>query len=227
MWRTLILSLIPLFITITACSSRDEDSSFSFRTYQENGISIAETSGSSKYDEPLFRFEEILTLNQNPDVEESLLFQAVRYQMDENGQFYVMDFGNRRIAVFDEHGEFSHSIGQAGQGPGEFRSISLVSVRDGYVTVLDDALQRTSVFDYRGRFIKHISFGSERISSQSQVYEGPGATKILLKRIYHREQRPKMITSWRGLVFSAEGDTLCCVETAPVQEAIMIILKVK
>lgn len=210
---------IYILLILSACSTYETDTSHAFLIYEENGITVAETTGGPKYEGELFTYEKILTLDQNEEIEESLLYRPIRFIMDEGGKYYVQDSGNYRIAVFDLDGEFSHSIGRQGQGPGEFQSISLLSARDGYVTIFDNRLQRTSVFDYNGRFIKHITFSKARVEGSAKVYEGPGNTKILLKRVYHFDYRPKIITSWRAIVFSVEEDTLCIIETEKVHEA--------
>jgi len=212
--------LASLVISLTAgCSPGDTGTSHSFRTFRENGVMVAETSEGPRYQEPLFRYEEILTLDQNEDVEESLLFQAFHYLMDEEGRFYVQDYGNQRIAVFDGNGTYSHSIGRDGSGPGEFQSVSLLSVRDGHVTALDTRQQRASVFDYSGGFIRHITIIDERVSSGSLVHEGPGDTRVLLKRVYHNEHRPKIVISWQARVYAPDGTVISTIETEPVHEA--------
>ncbi len=212
--------LASLVISLAAgCSSGDTGTSHSFQTFRENGVMVAETSGGPRYQESLFRYEEILTLDQNEDVEGSLLYQPVSYLMDESGRFYVLDFGNKRIAVFDGDGTFSHSIGREGSGPGEFLSISLISVRAGFVTALDSRQQRASVFDYSGRFIRHITISNERVSFGSMIHEGPDDTLVLLKQIYHNEHRPKIVTSWQARVYAPDGTVISTIETEPVHEA--------
>ncbi len=174
------LPYILVFVVLTSCSSRKADNIHSFREYEEDGVTIAETSGGPKHKENLFTYEKVLTLAQNEEIEESLLFQPIHFLMDEEGRYYVLDYGNKRIAVFDQDGKYSHGIGREGQGPGEFQFPWLLSARDGYVTVLDSRLRRTSIFDYNGRFIKHITFSRARINTTSRTFEGPDDTKILL-----------------------------------------------
>ena len=213
------LNYILILALLTSCSSRKEDNIHSFREYEEDGVTIAETSGGPKHKEDLFTYEKVLTLAQNEEIEESLLFQPIHFLMDEEGRYYVLDYGNKRIAVFNQDGKYSHSIGRVGQGPGEFQFPWLLSVRDGYVTILDSRLRRTSIFDYNGMFIKQITFNRARINSSSRVFEGPGDTNILVLNIYHNEYRPRIVTSWRSIVFSAEEDTLCIIETDKVHES--------
>lgn len=213
------LRYILIFVVLTSCSSRKADNIHSFREYEEDGVTIAETSGGPKYNEGLFTYEKVLTLTQNEAIEESVLYQPIHFMMDEEGRYYVLDYGNYRIAVFDQDGKYSHGIGRQGQGPGEFQFPWLLSARDGYVTILDSRLRRTSIFDYSGRFIKQITFNRVRINTSSRVFEGPDDTKILLLNVFHNEYRPRIVTSWRAIVYSAEEDTLCIVETEKVHES--------
>ena len=209
-------SRLTIVILVSACSSRSDETGHSFRIFEENGIQVAETTGGPKYSDPIFAYEEILTLEQDEEQEESLLYRPYIFMMDEEGMYYVADFGTNRIAVFDQSGKYSHSIGRQGQGPGEFRSVFLQSVNAGYVSVLDTHQQRISILTYDGSFVRHISFSGERLDLESRVYEGPNGTNILLRRIDHLEHRPKIISSWRALVYSADGEILCEVETEPV-----------
>ncbi len=203
-------------VLIMGCSSGNSDSIHSFNTFLEEGVPVAETTGGPKYSEPLFTYEKILTLEQNEEQQETLLYRPYIFMMDEEGRYYVADMGNNRVAVFDQAGKFSHSIGREGQGPGEFRSVLLQSVGNGYVSVLDTRQQRLSILTYDGAFVRHISFSGERVDVESRIYEGPDATQILLRRFIHSEHRPRIVSSWRALVFSADGEKLCQFETEPV-----------
>lgn len=209
---------ILLLLLFVGCSPRESETTHSFSIYEDNGVTIAETTGRSKYSEPLFRYEEILTLEQKEEQEEALLYRPYIFMMDEEGRYFVSDMGNNRIAVFNRSGKYSHSIGRQGQGPGEFRSVLLQSVRDGYVSVLDTRQQRLSIMTYDGAFVRHVSFGSERLDVETRIYQGPDATRILTKRFIHPEHRPEIVTSWRALVFSEDGEKICQLETEPVYE---------
>jgi len=114
------LFLFPALL-ISACSSGEgERSSHSFRIFTENGVSIAETTGGPKYEGELFRYEEVGRLIQDPEQEESLLFNPTIVMVDEQGYFYVSDIRDKRIVVFSPDLRYSHSIGREGRGPGEF-----------------------------------------------------------------------------------------------------------
>jgi len=117
--------LVSLSLTITACSRSSDDGGHLFRIEEIDGVPTAITAGGPRYAEPIFNFELILTLKQDPDREESLLFRASGFTMDREGNFYVVDGGNFRIAVFDKSGTYQRSFGGEGEGPGTFRRMEL------------------------------------------------------------------------------------------------------
>jgi len=147
------LQNILILSILAACSSRESDTTHSFRIYEKDGVTIAETTGGPKYTGELFWYEQILVLEEDPEWEESLLYHPSHFLMDEDGFYYVADGGNERIAIFDPEGRYSHSIGRQGSGPGEFRQMEIQSVRRGVVSVWDFALRRTTRFYTDGRVL--------------------------------------------------------------------------
>lgn len=66
-----------------------------------------------------------------------------------DGSIYVLDGGDRRVAVYDDKGRFRRHFGRGGQGPGEFvRPLSLIV--DTAVHVYDAAQNRVSIFSLDG-----------------------------------------------------------------------------
>jgi hypothetical protein len=74
-------------------------------------------------------------------------FGQVRMDAAANGDIYVLDSGNIRVQIFDKSGAPKQSIGAEGEGPGEFKMPSRMSVNsEGSVAVFDMATQRITVF---------------------------------------------------------------------------------
>jgi len=113
-----------------------------FRIIEEEGVKVALTTGGPRYSEPLFRFEPVLTLKQDPDREESLLYRPSVFVMAPDGYFYVEDYRNYRIAVFNPQGEYERSFGRKGGGPGEFGDFWAIVGFDGSVLTIQDVFQR-------------------------------------------------------------------------------------
>jgi len=160
--------MVLLFLLVS-CSPRSEETTHSFRIYEEDGVTIAENKGGSKYTGNIFTYEPVLRLHQDPENEESLLFGPSEFSMDQEGNYYVLDSRNYRIAVFNQRGEYLRTFGREGQGPGEFTMMTNLLIRGDVVSVYDYRLRRRTFYRTDGTLIKvvtvpttvkGISFGS-------------------------------------------------------------------
>jgi len=86
----------------------------------------------------------VLTLQEDEEQTESLLTRPSVFTRDENGDHYVIDSIQRRVAVFDRNGRYDLSFGSSGQGPGEFSYLMLQYLRDGVISIWDYANSRTT-----------------------------------------------------------------------------------
>ncbi len=99
----------------------------------EDGIPTALTTGGPRFDDELFEYEQILTLDQDDTNPEYLLTRPSLFMMGEKGRFYAMDTSQHRIAVFDADGQGVGSLGRAGSGPGEFNNALFLGLYGGSV----------------------------------------------------------------------------------------------
>jgi len=82
----LVLTLLFLFL-LTACSADSgSGTGHNFRVFEEDGVTISESSGGPKHSGEIFRFEEIFELEQDDSRPETLLNRANGFGMDEDGQ---------------------------------------------------------------------------------------------------------------------------------------------
>lgn len=71
---------------------------------------------------------------------------------DDNGSIYILDYPVQEIRVFSARGEYSHTIGRRGEGPGEFTSAAgLDWAPNGNLWVWGS--RRYSVFNAAGEFV--------------------------------------------------------------------------
>jgi hypothetical protein len=68
------------------------------------------------------------------------------------GEIFVAQPAYREIWVIDREGAHIRTIGRGGEGPGEFRSPSLLFWRGDSLAVFDPRLDRISIFSRRGEF---------------------------------------------------------------------------
>lgn len=149
---------IITFAFLLSCSSSEDSLSHAFQVYEEDGVTIAKTTGGPKYEGELFEYEEVVRLEQDESNEETILYRANQYLMGEDGNYYVNDRGNSRIAVFGPDGKYVRSFGRDGDGPGEFRSLNLLWIRNNTVAVFDMRNRRTSLFNVDGNFLQSFSY---------------------------------------------------------------------
>ncbi len=182
--ETLLRCVLPSFLVLAiqaACSRSTEAPGHSFQIREENGSLVAATSGGPKFEEELFAYEFLFELR-GDEREESLLFQPTGFLMDEEGFFYVADYGNDRIAVFDPRGGYERAIGREGEGPGEFQWVQIPEVRNGILTVIDPVQNRVSRFQTDGQLIEVIDLPPEDVISPVRGYWVlPGGGHLLFR----------------------------------------------
>ncbi len=91
--RLLTITLPLLAVTYLAGCAGTDDTGHNFRLTEEEGTAIAVTSGGPRYTTPLFTYEPILTLHEDPSREESMLFQPRSFILGPDGCYYVPDAG--------------------------------------------------------------------------------------------------------------------------------------
>lgn len=206
--------LVILFLC--GCSAPD-DGGHTFRTYRENGIKVAETAGGPRFSEELFRYKKVLELIEDPGREESMLYRPAHMVMDEDGNIYVADEGNGRVAMFDSKGQYMQSFGRAGEGPGEFRSITLLGVHDDLLSAYDVEKNRTTRVRVSGELLDVTTIPPQAMTEW-------GATRVVEMHLLDDGKRVviqrRMGTgrwdgyySFRAAVMSSSFDTLWTVST--------------
>ena len=134
-----------------------------------------------------------------------------------NGDVFVADSGNHRVAVFSEDGKLSHTIGSRGTGAGQFDYPVHVAISpDGELYVSDCRNHRIQVFTTQGAYI--TEFGNGLLQYPHKVLF-TGDKHVLIadqnnNRIAAFNQGGKLVKSVpcagypRGLAFDKKGDLL-------------------
>ena len=129
-----------------------------------------------------------------------------KIKVDEN-RIYLMDNSLKQILIFSLEGEFVRAFGRSGEGPGEFRFLYTMDVKDNLIACFDQGNRRMTLFDTSGVFIR--SFGTQ---SKKSV---PSGNRIAITRHYTilHCQKPKGLPKMQWLSYSypyliCEFDTL-------------------
>ena len=82
-----------------------------------------------------------------------------------NSLIYIVDSGNHRIVVFDLEGNFVQTIGQQGQGPGEFNNPTGMCVdENSRIAVADFQNNRIQIFSPEGEILQNINTKEVRVA---------------------------------------------------------------
>lgn len=122
----------------------------------ENGITVIKNPKSPLFPAANFRLEEEFTLGKAEGEEAYLFSRITGLDVDENGNFYVLDFSSAQVRVFDSRGIFLRAIGRKGQGPGEMEMPVFVQVGPaaGELIVFDSLRRNLITFSQDGKYLR-------------------------------------------------------------------------
>lgn len=121
--------------------------------------------------------------------------------LDSEGNLYILDSGNHRVQKFSPEGQYITTIGNQGQGPGEFvYPLSLDVDSKGYLYISDPGNQRVQVLKPDGKDYKTISFAQDpagilRVAESGLMImgRGTGFFSFSLPSVEENKELPKII----------------------------------
>ena len=112
------------------------------------------------------------------------------FTLDGLGRLWIGDSQGKDVRVFDADGQFVRTVGQPGEGPGEFGSVR--SVRpgpEGHIWVTDSDLGRYEIFDTAGTRI-----GGHRMPNR---FGGSWRSGVFFQSDSHRSIRADGVQTYR------------------------------
>ncbi len=126
---TAILFLGIILSFLISCTSADGPGGpWEGTVTEEDGIRTVSNPDVPLYGEISWELETELVLGSDESDENTLFHEARSLEVDPAGNMYVLDSGNYRIQKFDPQGNHLLTIGQEGQGPGEFEDLPAVFI---------------------------------------------------------------------------------------------------
>jgi hypothetical protein len=117
------LALVAVFCHL---NSQTERPVWKGKIVIEDGVRVVKNPSTPLYGEFAFDLQEDLAIGGDPGREDYYFPKGARLSVDDDGNIYVCDGGNRRIQMYDKSGQYVRTIGRQGQGPGEYMSPSQV-----------------------------------------------------------------------------------------------------
>ena len=142
-----VLSLMLIGAILSSCSSE-----YKPQKTIENGVPTFANSGEGKWAGRMqMKLAEMARFGEGDD-EMGGLVLPVAVDVDQDGNVYVLDQGAGMVKVYTEKGAFKCSMGQPGNGPGEFRNpVAFTLVKDSLLVVADLG-RKISFFSLEGEF---------------------------------------------------------------------------
>ena len=122
-------------------------------------------------DEPLWapqdawRVVEELRVGSDTGDEARVFGDIISFDVNVQGQIYVLDFQAQEISIFDSDGSFVRAVGSSGTGPGEFEQAIAVDIsRKGEIWVMEMLKGRLSIFDPDGKYLSWEPVGNPGVA---------------------------------------------------------------
>jgi len=158
MKKILLIFAIATLLMWPACNKKPESSA---RVEVIDGIENVHNPKTPLYPNKTGIFEQDLKIGGEDEDGNIILFKPGNFVVDEKENIYINDAGDMAIKVFDKNGQFMHTIGAKGIGPGEFQTVRyMATLPGGGLLILDSRARRTSVFDDHGKFQKSFQWGN-------------------------------------------------------------------
>lgn len=124
-WIVMAMGLV-LF---SGCSKSFDKAEWAATIEMKDGIKVVSNPEDPKYGEFVFDLEEDLAIG-DVDDENYFFYKVGNLSVDDDGNIYVRDGGNRRVLEYDKSGRYVRTIGRQGQGPGEYMYPSRIFLDD-------------------------------------------------------------------------------------------------
>ena len=130
-------------------------------------------------------------------------YQAWGLAVDARGGIYVAEYGNHRIQVFDDQGNYVRTLGSEGQGPGEMQNPMYVTVAGDVVAAIDERNGRLT----RWSAVDGELLGTAQLAERSlEVFGLEDGRLVGTHVVFHRE--PEFSRERVSGLFSVEGEEL-------------------
>ncbi len=170
---------IPCFLVLTlalilliSCGGPESKEEYPAEITNVEGVKVVSNPGFPKQGTIHYLMEEELSIGILEGDEENMLNKPQDVKASKDGTIYVLDSGDVCIKVFDENGAYLRTVGQKGQGPGEFGFLIYFALSsDDRIFIMDCVNRRIFNLDIYGKFLEGFRLEGIRVMTFSREYE--------------------------------------------------------
>ena len=182
--KTILKIAVSLFVFFLFTFS----TSYSQKIETVDGVQVVHNDAEGKWGKnPQVELEFIKTIGEmDSDKDELIFYMPADISFDSQGNIYILDSGNHRIQKFSPNGEYLATIGQQGQGPGEFQyPQSLAIDPDGNLYISDMGNRKIHVLKPGGGELHtlqltDLEIGNIRVTSLKKIVMGGGGGMMMI-----------------------------------------------
>jgi len=102
-------------------------------------------------------FEKELELGVEEGDNNYIFEQISGIDVDKVGNIYVLDYKGLNVKIFSKNGKYLKTIGRSGEGPGEFKNPTALSLNNNNFLIVGESMPpKLSIFDLNGNYIRNI-----------------------------------------------------------------------
>lgn len=150
------LVLLPTALALSFGFYQDEQGGVEFTEETIDGTVIRTYASDLPPDMNPYVVETGIVYGTNQSADTYLLGRLSRLAVDNDGNLYVSDNVDSQVHRFGPDGNYLGAFGGEGEGPGEFRNVSNLTLTPDAIYCWSSFQSRLSVFDRKGRFQNSI-----------------------------------------------------------------------
>ena len=186
--------LCGVLVPLAACGDNGEPLSTPTQFTDSAGIAIVTNSPSAAAYATIAP-EPVLSIGSVDGPDQEVFGRIASVQLDDAGNFIVADGQAGEIRVFNATGDHLHTVGGAGEGPGEFRALAGAwPTAEGVIVAVDTRLDRITRFGPDGRLLATATFDGPGEAPMIRPVRLAGPDKFL-----SRVQTPNLPSSQEGV----------------------------
>ncbi|MBN1971825.1 MAG: 6-bladed beta-propeller [Candidatus Delongbacteria bacterium] len=161
-----IMTRIVILIALIACSKNE-----TFTILEKDNIKIYSNNGIPSNPEIEYKLKEVLYINFNSEDGNSdfEIKYPVDFEIDNDGNIYVLDILSSKVEKFNKNGKYITSISNRGSGPGESIYPNGIILDKDSLLILNSRKRAILNFDLKGNYRHEMKYDNRLPSGMEQI----------------------------------------------------------